>query len=707
MNTQRHNLPQPSRLTFLSRPQFLLPLLAFIALLFVSTARLNAAEGFVLQTLHQHCGKCHGKAEDVEADVDLMQFREQGALLAKPDLLHDILEAVDTAYMPPEDEPELPAATRTRLVKELKSLVQQATSSKTSRPPGLRRMNRFQYNNAVQDLFQLRVEVFSLPERMMREHRGYFQPASGKMPPQVTVGSRPLGKSQLIEPRLAGVAAFPQDLRAEHGFDNRDDHLSLSPLLLEAFLTLGQSVVNSPDFNPRTCGVWPQLFATPSSGEDAGAEIRKRLATLLRRAFRQNVGQQTVDRYAAFVEAEIKGGQNFTDAMKAAAAAVIASPRFFYLYEQLSPGEQQETAASSDFNLASRLSFFLWGSLPDEELLRLAAGGTLQQPEVLTAQVNRMLRDRRLKRFCDSFPAQWLQLERIVSSTPDDKRFPQFYFLKYRASMHMMLEPLLLFESVLIENDSVLQLLDSNYSYRSELLEEWYKSGRRGRPGSPVTVQFKRVPINNRREGGVITTAATMTMLSGPDRTQPITRGAWVANVILHDPPEPPPADVPPLAEKPPAEERDLTLRERLAAHRKRASCKGCHQKIDPLGFALENYNAAGIWREKYGNGRDVDASGVLFGKHPFKDVVEFKDALLAEKQRFLRAFASHLLSFALGREIDVQDTAAIDQITQNTASNGYKIHTLIQQIALSEPFRRPDAAATTASMPKPSTRKE
>ena len=241
------------------------------------------------------------------------------------------------------------------------------------------------------------------------------------------------------------MTPFPQDLRAEHGFDNRGDHLSLSPLLLESFLKLGQSIVESADFNAGACGVWSELFASPSaevsksSQADLHAVIDARLGKLLTRAFRRPADASLVSRYRAYVLAQLQSGESFEDSMRSAAAAVIASPQFFYLYDQ---GDN----ALDDYDVASRLSFFLWGSIPDQTLLDLAAEGRLRQPEVLGQQVERMLRDRRLKRFCDSFPSQWLQLDRIVSSTPDRQRFPQFYFSKYRASMHMMLEPLLLFE---------------------------------------------------------------------------------------------------------------------------------------------------------------------------------------------------------------------------------------------------------------------
>jgi len=177
-------------------------------------------------------------------------------------------------------------------------------------------------------------------------------------------------------------------------------------------------------------------------------------------------------------------------------------------------------------------------------------------------------------------------------------------------------------------------------------------------------------------------------MTSGPERTQPITRGAWLASVIFNNPPKPPPADVPSLGEKPAEGEEHLTLRERLSKHRERADCKGCHEQIDPLGFALENYDPIGNWRTLYENERDVDMEGTLFRKHEFTDVAGFKDAILAEKDRFARGLAGHLLSFALARELGPADQIALDHIAEATVAEDYRIQTLLKQVILSEPFQ-------------------
>jgi hypothetical protein len=667
----------------------------FVAVAICILPNLEAAKGKgdvltnILQPVfRQSCVKCHGEHGNPSGKVNLFALRGDADLTKNPELVKDLVQVLDSGIMPPEGEPPLARKKRQQVIAELRELLHLAASSQEALPQTpIRRMNRFQYNNAVQDLFELQVDVFALPERMLREY-GYFRPETGKMPDDLKAGSRPLGKSQLIDKRLAGVAPFPQDLRAEHGYDNRGDHLTLSPLLLEAFFKLSRSVVESEDFNEKTSGAWTRLFGPRPEPGDTRVAIAETLRGFLARAFRRPVGDALLDRYVDYAMTRIESGGSFADGMKAAASAALASPRFLYLYERAGAGDAAERL--DDFELASRLSFFLWGSIPDKPLLDLAAEELLHDSAVLRQQVDRMLQDARVKRFCDSFPTQWLQLERIVSSIPDPQRFPDFYFAKFRSSMHMMLEPLLLFETILIEDRSILELVDSHFSYRSELLESWYRDGSRPPKVPPVAIPFRRVSVADRRQGGVITNVAVMTMTSGPAQTRPITRGAWIAGVIFNDPPDPPPADVPLLPNQEDAEsEAGLTLRERFKAHRTQAECASCHAKIDPLGFALENYGPTGVWRDTYDNGRTVDAGGVLFGRHTFSNIVEFKDAILAEKDRFARAFAGHLLEFALGRALGASDEPALDRIVREAASADYRIQEMIKQIVLSDPFLR------------------
>jgi hypothetical protein len=279
-----------------------------------------------------------------------------------------------------------------------------------------------------------------------------------------------------------------------------------------------------------------------------------------------------------------------------------------------------------------------------------------------------------------------LQLDRLITSIPDPKQFPYFYYSGYRTSLHMMSEPLLLFDTVYIEDRSIMDLLDPKFTWQSDMLHANYEGHSDAK--HQVQVQsFNRVPLDDPRRGGVITNAAVMTMTSTPMRTQPITRGAWVNAVIFNDPPEPPPADVPPLPEANAEELAKLTIRERLAIHRKRADCAGCHNKIDPLGFAFENYGPTGIWRDTYGNGRDVDVSGVLFNQHEFNTLVEFKSLMRQEKQRFFRGFVSHVLSYALGRELGPADSPTLDDITSKATAGEDQLRAILKWVAMSEPF--------------------
>ena len=663
-----------------------------LVLCFLSQSVLAKKEFSIEGSFESYCIECHGMKGKVKGEVNLISFTEGKDLKGDPELLQTIMEVIDFGEMPPEGNQPIDNTERKMIVAELKKLLAESVSGPEEdlvKSP-IRRMTRFQYANAVKDLLELKVEVFPLPEKMMRDRSGYFKPASGKMPAKMMVSSRPLGKSGLIEPRMDGVAPFPQDLRAENGYDTQGDHLSLSPLLMEDFFRLSQSIVKSPSFNPKNVGVWTQYFEKSKRGINHMDELKSRLQHLLKRAFRAPVDVTTFSKYYSFAEQEMNKGMEMGDAMKDVFSAILASPRFLYLYDR-GGEESRESESRQNLNLASRLSFFLWGSVPDDQLLDVAMEATLSQDEQLTKQVDRMLTDEKLKRFCDSFPTQWLQLDRIISAVPDEKKYRDFYYGPplYRTTMDMMMEPLLLFETVLIEDRSVLELIDSNYTFRSARLSKWYGDAPNGKLGGPVTIRFTRQSVKDRRHGGLITNGAVMTMTSGPLETKPITRGAWVAGVIFNSPPPPPPAEVPPLPEEKEVDD-SLTLRERFADHRERADCAGCHEKLDPLGFALENFDPVGRWREKYHNGREVDASGTLFRSHKFSNIIEFKDAILKEKNRFVRGLAGHLLAFGLGRELNPSDSLALDEIVESVEGENYSMKSLIHAVVKSKPFRGP-----------------
>lgn len=644
------------------------------------------------------CIRCHGQDGEVNGEFDLRMFPAAADLKADPHLLTKVIEAVRDGEMPPEGEGRLELVEREALVAHLDALF--AESLETRAPPGrtpIRRMNRFQYGNAVTDLLDLKVDLFALPECVARDISGYFQPETGKMPDTLQVGNRILGKGQLIVPRLENVVPFPQDPKAANGFDNRGDLLSLTPLLMESFLDLATSIVTSPNFGPDTCGIWQTTFAAPPANEPVDQAVAARLRPFLTRAFRQEIDAETLGRYVAFANERLKAGAAFPDAMKAAIGAALASPRFLYLGNGMTTSVTPEPLDA--YELASRLSFFLWASGPDDELLSAAASGALRNPDVLAAQADRMMNSRRMKRFSDAFGVQWLKVEHLTSSEPDKKLFPTFHTFgivshAMRGSVHMMIEPLLVFETVFVENRPILDLIHSDFTYRTPQLQQFLAKAEKisppiDGPNWSETLVFERMSVSSKREGGVITTAGIMTMTSGPAETKPITRGKWVVETILNDPPPPPPGDVPAI-EKVAAtgtDSKPLTLREKFALHASSAACSACHAKIDPYGFALENYDPVGRWRDADGHGQPIDASGMLFGRISFATVEEFKDALLVEKERVARAFAGHLLKYALGRELVPADRPALDRIVAATASGGHRIRDLMKQVVTSEPF--------------------
>ena len=314
---------------------------------------------FLKPLIIKNCLRCHG-GKKVNGEVNFKKVTTATQFLAKPELIQEMIEVVGANDMPPEGEPELAPEVRTKLLATLKVMLRESTSGNAKKQIQIRRLNRFQYNNSVKDLFQLQLNVFKLPEKLMTRRRNYLHSVPGRMPNKVQV----VCLSLKPEGGMSEVSAFPKDLRAAHGFDNQANQLTLSPLLLDAFLKLSVSILNSPDFNHDTVGIWNDLFAEPPAGTDLEAEIRNRLAPFLRRAFRRSVERDTLERYSAYAKSRLRRGQSFTDCMKQVASAALSSPLFLYRHGSVD-GEEQ-------FELASNLSSFLWGSSPALALLPLA-----------------------------------------------------------------------------------------------------------------------------------------------------------------------------------------------------------------------------------------------------------------------------------------------------------------------------------------------
>lgn len=644
-----------------------------------------------------YCFDCHGNKEKPKGKINLKKLTTKEDFLANIEITRKVAEALAYQEMPPEDETQLPPAEATKLSALFNGFLEEyLKASGGLQPVVMRRLNRYEYNNAVKDLLQLKGDVYPLPEKVIRGS-GYFNPASGRFPDTVNVSNRALGKNQIEQHILTGVSPFAIDLQAEHGFNNQGEQLSVSPILLESFLKLGRSIVTAREFDGYS-NMTNTFFAAPKTTDKKLWPMitEQRLRPFLERAFRTQITDELVGRYVRFVTVEVARGESFPQAMKSVTAAVLASPRFLYLTERKRDAAKEEPL--TPYELASRLSFFFWSSLPDETLLTTARTGELAKPEVYAAQVQRLLESPKSKALAENFARQWLRLDQLITAVPDFDRFQIYYSRigceQWKFGLQTMVEPLLLFESIMVEDRSIMLLVDSNYSYRSDEMQSWYhdavpfrNKGNRGRFNTNGQ-KFSRRPLESRREGGVITSAATLTMTSEPLRTSPIRRGAWVATVIFNKPPPPPPDAIPEIEQDDAViEAKGQTLRQRLVAHQENEGCVTCHQKIDPLGFALENYDAIGRWRDTYRSGLKIDTSGELFGKAKFQDIIELKDALLERPEWFMRAFSEHLLSYALGRELDLTDKPAVDKIAQSVLADHGKFSTVVSEIATSYPF--------------------
>ncbi len=647
------------------------------------------------QVLKTYCSDCH-HADRREGKVDLQSLTTSELFLGDLRIASKVIDVLQAGEMPPEGAQQPSLDQKSQLVIGLQNYIDQRLASQQSlEPVVMRRMNRLEYNYSVVELLDLKGDIYPLPEKVIRSDFPYYQPIAGLMPDRLQLGNRTLGKNVIEKPILTGVFPFAADLPAENGFNNRGEELSISALQLETFVDLAQAVVHAPELNDYS-NVFKALFEYAGS-EDPLVVARKRLSPLLEKAFRSPVSEELLNRYAMFFEVRLQQTGDFQRAMKDVVAAVMSSPRFLYIIESVPKGASRQRL--SDYELATRLSFFLWNSIPDDDLLKLAREGKLSDLKTLERQVREMLLDPRSQSLSQNFARQWLRLDQLVTAVPDSKRFENYYSRigceYWKLGLQSMLEPLLLFESVMVEDRPVLELIDSDYTYRSEELHHWYRAeipfkskGERNR-FLPSYQQFNRIELNDKREGGVITTAAILTMTSSPLRTNPITRGAWVAGVIFNRPPPPPPDIVPEIEEDDAViEAQGLTLRQVLKQHQTNQSCKSCHARIDPLGFVLENYDAVGRWRDNYRGGLPIDATGELFGEVRFQDIVSFKEALLERPEVFTRAFSEHLLSYALGRELEVSDKLAVDTIVRNVLANEGRFSSVVVGIATSYPFR-------------------
>lgn len=436
--------------------------------------------------------------------------------------------------------------------------------------------------------------------------------------------------------------------------------------------------VNGP-FDIQGAGDTPsrrKIFqCRPQKVADEAACAQRILSRLARQAWRRPVSAEDVEPLMRLYAGARQDG-DFEQGIEAAIEGLLVSPSFLFLREQDPPGKPGVVHPVTDLEFASRLALFLWSSLPDDELLELAARGKLRRPGVLDKQVARMLADPRAEALTQNFAGQWLYLRNLEQLRPDVYIFPNF---TARLRQAMKRETELFFSSVVRENRSVLQFIDSDYTFLNESLAEHYGiAGVKGPAMRRVTL-----PKDSPR-GGLLGQASILTVTSYANHTSVVKRGQWILTNLLSAPPPPPPPDVPALQAE--IDGRKLSQREQLELHRRNPSCAACHVKMDPLGFALENFDAVGAWRGEDA-GQPIDVTADLVDGTRVEGVAGLRSALLARKEDFARAFTERLLTYALGRGVEAEDMPTVRAIARRAAADDYRIRSVILGIVESEPF--------------------
>jgi hypothetical protein len=420
------------------------------------------------------------------------------------------------------------------------------------------------------------------------------------------------------------------------------------------------------------------MVARPSDTVTKAQAAEQIIRPFTSRAFRRPVRADEMQDLMAFWTQADAAGHTFNESLLLTLQTVLASPQFLFRVEaEPLPGEPGNIHTLNDYELASRLSYFLWSSMPDDELFNLAAAGKLRAE--LPAQVQRMLKDSRSQALVENFAGQWLQLRQMQFVSPDATLFPDFDDSLRTA---MTQETQMFFNSIIQEDRSVLDLLDANYTFLNERLARHY-----GIPGIKGD-EFRRVTFSPEdHRGGLLRQASVLTITSYPNRTSPVQRGKWVLENLLDDAPPPPPPNVPALAED--AQAITGTMRQRMEQHRTNPQCAACHARMDPIGFSLENYNAIGAWRTNDASNQPIDVSGALPDGTTFNGPEQLKDVVMAQKDRFARTMAAKLLTYATGRGMEEDDRFVLNGIERSLQQHGYKFSVLVNDIVNCDAFQK------------------
>lgn len=457
---------------------------------------------------------------------------------------------------------------------------------------------------------------------------------------------------------------------------------SLSPLQMELYLAISDKVLDrilSPDETAPT-EIQRRLFGDPPAPEaDTRAAARDVARSLARKAYRRPPSPGEIDVLLEVFDLGRENNLTYSASLRLMLRAILVSPQFLFITPAGEVQPKEDIVPLDNYQLASRLSYFLWATMPDDELMALADNGKLSDPSVLKAQVKRMLEDPRSRALFDGFGAQWLGLGDLASRTFDPFQFPEMTS-DLRSAMYE--EARLFFESIVRDNRSVMTFVNGDYTFLNESLAKIY-----GLEGTITGPTMRQVQLNDGNRGGILGMPGILAATSFPNRTSPVRRGIWVLEQVLGDHVPPAPADVPALEKQNAADVAHLTLRQRTELHRTNPVCANCHKTLDPIGFGLENFDAIGRWRDQEENGSAIDASGELPGEKHFSSPKELKALIAARTDEVVRNLAERLLSYALCRNLEGYDEVVVDSLMREIAADDYRMQSLISFIATSYPF--------------------
>lgn len=604
--------------------------------------------GAIRPILEKHCFECHG-VEKQKADLDLAALKLFTNTPAQLSIWRLVQERIQAFEMPPKGRPELAFSEHQKLVQWLASLPRQesidcnqlASDRNTSFYHGYvmsRRLNRAEYNATIRDLVGMDLRLQEL---------------------------------------------LPADGGGGEGFDTSGSALFVSPIHIEKYLRAADHVLQSILVDRTTLLSQAQVAARErvlAPGNGTGLtdrdNARRVIETFARRAFRRSTTEAELASFVRLYDLVRDRGDDHLSGLRLALKGILVSPHFLFLSEpEPAEGGLQPLPPVP---LASRLSYFLWSSMPDDELLAVAENRDLLRDDVYRYQIRRMLADPKSAGLSERFVLQWLDLERLGGEIhPDASKYPEF---NEALSASMKAEVTTFFDYLIRENRPLLELIDADYTFVNSSLARLYNMPCADGP------ELAKVSLTTRTRGGLVGMAAVHAVTSFPTRTSPVLRGKWILETLLGEKVPPPPPDVPAL-ELGNTTSAPRSLRQQLEIHRARAECVSCHSKMDPLGFGLENFDPLGRWRDS-DFGQPVDAEGTLPSGQKFVGPEGLKSLLMSRKADVVRHLVRKMAGFAYGRELNPFDDCAVDRTVKALADDNYRAAVLIEQIALSFPFR-------------------